>query len=188
MKGSIHCAVGPKGSGKSYWAKKWAKKHKRRLLLFDATGEYRATGKEGIPGLVKFKGLREYFTYLRGGGKAQRCAIQASWRTFDAFCRFAFDLGNCDVIIEEVSTYASEAGKSRAFRDLCDRSRHQNVRTLCIVSRPAFLPSFFRSQCDEWVVFKTREPTDLDFWRKRGGAEAVDRISKLNTYEHFRIL
>jgi hypothetical protein len=185
--GWIGAAVGPKGSGKSYWTKIWAKTSKRRLLLFDATGEYKATGKEGIPGLKKFDGLESYFRFVSNGGKAQKCAIRASWRTFNAFCRYGYALGNVDLVVEEVSNYMNEAKSSRGFRDLCDRSRHADIRLLCIASRPANLPSFFRSQVDGWVSFRTSEPTDLDFWRKLQGKEVVDKIRNLKRYEHLNI-
>lgn len=185
--GWIGCAVGPKGSGKSFWTKKWAKDSKRRLVLFDCTGEYKSTGKEGIPGLKKFDGLASYFAAVRRGDKSQKCAIVASWRSFDAFCNYAFTVGNLDVVIEEVSNYMSEAKSSRGFRDLCDRSRHQNIRLLCIASRPANLPSFFRGQVDKWVVFKSTEPTDLKFWRAQSGPEIIPRIRNLKRYEHLSI-
>jgi len=175
--------VGHKGSGKSYLAKKIAKEYKGRVLLFDLNGEYGSSGPEGIPGLKCFDSLQTYFAWIRLGNKARKCAIGATWQTFEAFCKYAFSLGNCMVIIEEVSNYTTEARSSRAFRSLYDRSRHADIELVVITSRPAYLPPPFRGQVDEWLAFQTSEPRDLDFWRECKGKKAAEEIRKLKQFE-----
>jgi DNA helicase HerA-like ATPase len=174
--------VGPKGSGKSFSLKKFLRNERRRFVLFDSTGEYSSRGKEGIPGLRKHRSLSAFFDSVRGGQRIQKEAIRADWRTFEAFCRFAFEAGNMVVCIEEVGRFLTEASSSRAFRDLCERSRHVGVDVVLVVSRPTFIPPFARTQVDDWVVFKTQERTDLALYRSIS-SEAAERIPDLHQYQ-----
>ena len=186
--GSITLLLGRHGCGKSYHAKQMIRATKGVVLVFAPSPEYRpGRGKEAIPGMRNHVSMKSFFAGLRAGGSIGKECIRGSWREFEAFCRFAFNLGNCTVVLEEVTAYLREARSSRAFRDLTDRSRHAGVNVLVIAPTPAALPTFLKAQANTVIAFRATEKNVLKYYRDLCGDEAAAQISKLQKHAHKRI-
>ena len=187
----IEAFIGPKGSGKSYLAKQRIRveARKRRVLIFDLTGEYVPRGREGIPGLKTFNGTREFLAYARREPLiAGAYSVRGGWRDFSAFCAFVYALGDCMVVFEELTALEEEIRKSRQWKDIENRSRHRRLDLLLVGHRPPSLPPRIRNQVDTFHVFKTLEPVDLAFWAQRAGdPTAADRVRALGRYKHLTL-
>ena len=185
----ILAAIGPKGSGKSYWAKGEIRKAKRRTAIFDMTGEYKpGRGREQIPGLVRHASVRAFLAEARKGRMKGKHAVAGSYRDFSAFCAFLYASRDWLAVFEELTALGPELAKSRPFRDIENRSRHAGLDLLLIGHRPTSLPPTLRNQVDQYVVFGTSEPRDLGFWSERAGDPKVaERVRALGKYKHLTL-
>lgn len=79
---------------------------------------------------------------------------------FDVFCQLAFRLGNCTVLIEELSDVTSPSWAPRAWSQVCKAGRHASLKVVVSTQRPAQSDKDFLGNTTYIRCFTLRYPTD----------------------------
>ena len=146
-----------------------------RVLLVDLKNEYNDLGpwveiEDAIQEIREEK--KSFFIY--------RFIPEDDLEIEDVF-DLAFALGNVCVICEEVGDYSNHPGLRRMMR----RGRSEGIRVVAITQRPAEVSKTVTSQANLTICFKTIEPVDVEYIRKKFGVQGLQDLEQLNaqTYD-----
>ena len=164
--------IGPTGSGKTFLVKRLILDGGlgSRCLIIDLKNEYSELGpwveiEDAIREIREDK--KSFFVY--------RFIPEDDEEIGDVF-DLAFALGDCAVICEEVADYTTHPG----LRTLLRRGRSEGIRVVAITQRPAEVHKTVTSQANLTVCFKTIEPVDKEYIRKKFGQTGLDDLESLN--------
>lgn len=172
-------------SGKSFWVKGFAAEEQlrgRRIVAVDVCDEY---SQHGRPHGGKFGPLMQRMTTTE--------LIECPEKIFDEDLALAVvpdDLHSPDsmaecfrvvyglvrrsrrkttLVLDEVGVWGRYAQKE--LEALATTGSHHELRAVFVAQRPALIPATVRSQCEDWVAFRTTHPADLEALRERTGSE-----------------
>ena len=165
--------LGKTGSGKSFLAKRLLKKFDR-YIIYDTQGEY-------TDGVV-FERIEELYNFLiKVGDYKFRCIYNPLNidTEISEICRFAYLLGDCCVLCEEIDLYCSPSYIDPDFNNIVRRGRHKGVSIIALSQRPVGINKIITSQFSTTYSFFQDEPRDIDYLRDRFG-KSVNILPHLN--------
>lgn len=132
----LHAIIGASGSGKSIHVKtKLLKPAPRRLLIWDFKREYStwATPTEKISDVVRAVRNQKAFAvaFWPSMDTKQRAA------QFDQFCRIAYAVKNCTLLVEELAFVTKAGWAPPAWMMMTCTGRHEGIRIIGTSQRPA---------------------------------------------------
>lgn len=175
--------TGKRGSGKSYFLKKWflvslAIQHKR-VVIWDTNHEYQPIRS----GLITYN-LRSIIEEFNK--KTQEIIYRPQIKTpekFNQFCKIVFRLNNIFLMIEEIEQFASAYKVPPGFKTIIDIGRHRGLGVICTSRRTLMLPSDLPFNMDHLIIFRQTRPQDLDYLAKWVGEE-VYQLKEMPEYAY----
>ena len=173
--------LGRTGTGKSTTLKKRIKSEKGTVLIWDFKREYDREGVEQIDNIFEFiRSIRSE--------RVKRLAFCPSMKEtnrkaqFDIFCRFALELGNCLVVVEEMRFVTKAQWSPEAWALLTMTGRHDGVRVIGTSQRPASVDKDFFGNCTTIRCFSMTYPEDIAVVSKAMNIDS-SRISELEPFQ-----
>jgi len=87
------------------------------------------------------------------------------------------------LVVDEVDIYSNSHFIAHHFSEVIRRGRHYNTNLIYATRRPHEAPRLATSQSNVFVIFKTIEPTDINFFKSFIGDYAYD-IPTLQKFEY----
>ena len=177
MKKSRHLIIiGPTGSGKSHLVNRLLLDGSlgSRVLVIDLKNEYTDLG--------PWVEIEEAIQEIRSGEKSffiYRFIPEDDIETGDIL-DLAFALGDVTVVCEEVGDYSNHPELRRTMR----RGRSEGIRVVAITQRPAEVSKTVTSQANLTLCFKTIEPVDVEYIRKKFGVLGVQDLEDLDPHNY----
>ena len=175
--------LGSKGSGKSYLANNLLQNlHGINVYVWDFNHQFHDSRS------ILFHDLDDMTkTIEEAGTHTIHCILQdynKEEQQFRKFCKFAFNRGNCVLIIDEVHTYCTKQKIIKEYNDLILSGRPRGVSVISISSRPASLPNNVLSNASHVFSFKLNLESDCEFLESYMGSEVwqlmpVDKRKKM---------
>lgn len=180
MQNRIICIFGRKGSGKTTLARAMIKREPRYIIA-DSLNEYDAP--------MTATDERELADHVRAKlqGKLRLCVKVGNDAMFDAACDAAKIAGSEKpvlLVVEEADLRCSPAYVTASLDRLIRYGRHWGVSILAVARRPAEITRHLTAQADTVIAFRSVEPRDLDFFRKRCGEDFARRLPNLKRYRY----
>ena len=169
---------GQRGSGKTYWVKRYLD-GLPRSLLYDTLGEY-----EG-PRYLEIEDLLEVCQGAEAGF-FEAVFDPTDNEDFPYFCRIALAVGNIYVIIEEIDLFTTPYNTPLELQRLIKYGRHYGVNIVGVSRRPSEVSRLFTSQATRFVTFLQREPRDVAYFRSILGPWA-DAIPELGEHSYLDV-
>jgi len=144
----IIAVIGASGSGKSLWVKSniiRSKLVRSRLLVWDYMREYGALTAQqvaDIPALVELVRAKRFAVAFQPSFEAKARA-----RQFDHFCRAAYALGDCAMVVEELSFVTMPSFAPPAWSMVTCTGRHKGLTVVGCSQRPAQIDKNFFGNC-----------------------------------------
>lgn len=115
-----------------------------------------------------------------------RVVIQAPRSEFALFCRWAIrgatrGVGQT-IVVDEVNLYCRAGSAPVELLELMRIGRHASVDFLFSARRPSEISRDLTAQADVLRIFRTLEPIDLDWFKKRCGKRFADTLTVLPKY------
>lgn len=132
----LHAIIGASGSGKSIHVKtKLLKPAPRRLLVWDFKREYSewATPTEKISDVVR--AVRDAKTFAVAFWPSMDTKKRGE--QFDQFCRIAYAVKNCTLLVEELAFVTKPGWAPPAWMMMTCTGRHEGIRIIGTSQRPA---------------------------------------------------
>lgn len=179
----LRAYIGATGSGKGVSIREHlAAERPARLLVWDPLHEY-----------GEFAKPVGELAALAVGAKAERFALAYSpgpdptayRERFEMFCRIAFAVGRCTVLVEELADVTSPSYAPLAWRRCTTQGRHKGLRIIAASQRPAQVDKQFLGGCTYIRCFTLRYPADRQAMAGAMSVPLVD-IADLQTVEQGR--
>lgn len=161
-KADIHAVMGASGTGKSSYIKGNLLKKFRRLLVWsplEETDKYA----EFCGGVVTGK-ISELVRLVKGKDKAIVFVPVGNDREvkklFDLFCRIAWEMTNCTVLVEELSHVTMPSWAPPAWKKLSTGGRHKGLTIIGVSQRPANIDKDFLGNCTEIRCYRMNYEND----------------------------
>lgn len=189
MRNRLILCVGFRGSGKSTLASGILKQNDG-VFVFDPHVDpaYR-----WIPNTARsIAALNDYLRWRREaqpGRVALRYVPDGRLDPYEAlndFCAWVWNWRNVWVCFEEVSEStrsSSAAGMPPELRRIVNQGRHRGINQLYCGLRYQEIPRPISAGADVQILFRSREPLDLDAMRSRIGSEATEQVEGLGPHE-----
>jgi DNA helicase HerA-like ATPase len=164
------CILGASGSGKSYLANNLLQNfHGLTVFVWDINQQFNDSRS------MLFHNLDDMIeTVKEAGFHSVKCILQShdnSEKEFRRFCKYAFNRGNCVVIIDEVHNYCTKQKLIKEYNDIILSGRPRGISVISISSRPASLPNNVLSNCKHCFAFKLNLESDGKFLESYMGTE-----------------
>ncbi len=140
-KANIVAVMGGSGSGKSTFIKREIERLKpKRLMVFDVMHEYSDKGQpiklcSELAQMAKAKQFRLVF----------QPSSQNMQQQFNFFCKLAFEIGNCLIVVEELNRVTEATKAPPNWQDCTSRGRHKGLMIYGASQRPAGVDKDFFS-------------------------------------------
>jgi len=168
MQREVILVCGVTGGGKTTWARQFTKSLPR-LLVYDIAASFpvQYTDVETLANLVETK--PEQFRY----------GIYDP-RDTDVLTATAFMLGDCWLVLEEISTlYNIGARIHGPLQEAILLGRQRSLSLLAISQRASYFPITLRSQASRIVSFRQQEPSDLKWLADFMGQANAEKLPLL---------
>jgi hypothetical protein len=183
---SIRAYVGATGSGKGVSVREHVRDEKpARLLVWDPLGEYGwccdlVTGDlAAVARALERAGERGAFAIaFYPGPDAGKFASN-----FERFCRMAWSIGNCTVLVEELSDVTTASFAPQPWARLVRQGRHRGLRLIGCTQRPARVDKDFLGNATYVRVFQLSWPDDYQVMAKCVRAPMEDVEALVTTEE-----
>lgn len=169
---NVVAVIGATGSGKSYWLKNLLRSAPpRRLMIWDAMREYGAFGSLAVTpqqllAIAQRAGKNGELAAVYQPDKSTQEKID---KQFAFFCGMAIALGDCAVIVEELSQVTKPGFSPPRWRDVVTQGRHDKLTIIATSQRPALVDKTFFSNATMIRCGKLGATSD-----KRTMADALD--------------
>uniref|UniRef100_A0A6H1Z6T9 Putative ATPase domain containing protein n=1 Tax=viral metagenome TaxID=1070528 RepID=A0A6H1Z6T9_9ZZZZ len=174
-KNEIVCVFGQSGTGKSSWVQQHLK-GLSRFVLWDTLDEYSGFSRfedfESVYALLNKHHLRGLFqvTFV--------CIEEDEEGALETMCELVMAVENLFFIVEEVDMFATPQSIPFEFRRLIKTGRHYGVNMIFVSQRPAMVNRLLTAQSRRFILFRTKEESDIRFLRAHVG-EAADLVPDL---------
>lgn len=202
-KAKIVAVIGASGTGKSSFIKGKLLRRYKRLLVWsplEKTDNYA----DFCGGRVVTGKITELVAAIKAGDKAIVYVPTGDGkevkRQFDLFCRIAWELVGCTVLVEELSRVTMASWSPPAWRNLSTAGRHQGLTIIGTSQRPASIDKDFLGNCSEIRCYRVNYDNDAkvmadalglrDDWTADKNGKAVrvkgtQRLRKLQNFHFF---
>lgn len=141
---------GVTGSGKTTWARQFTRKLSR-LLVYDIALSFD----------VEYVDAGTIAALTDGPPPAFRLGIYDP-RDADVLCAAAFMVGDCWLVLEEISTLYNIGQRIHGpLQEAVLLGRQRSLSILAISQRASYIPITLRSQASRVITFRQQEPADL---------------------------
>lgn len=168
----IRAFIGVTGSGKGVSVRDMLRKEKpKRLIIWDAQREYGEFAKTTarLSEIACGSSAKNFaFAYQPQGG------ISTYADQFNLFCRIAYSVGNCFMMVEELADVTSASFAPEAWGVITRKGRHRGLIVAAASQRPARVDKDFLGQCTYIRCFELRYEPDI---------KAMASVMKLPTTE-----
>lgn len=194
--------LGPKGSGKSYRAKREvdALRGPAPVLIFDPKGEWTGPAADSpVRGATRFASVAELARWIVQHNprlEGRRLVIQPPrvkvpprrgraqplpphHAELERLCNLAAEAGDCWLVIDEAATYCRASVIPEALRELLQVSRHHRVNTMFCAQRPTHLHPDIRDNLDRAYLFRMHGEASLAWVRNSFGKSVESACCKL---------
>lgn len=173
--------IGKPGSGKSKKALNLVKEC-RRVLIFDTLGHDYSDGVV----FYDLAGLKAFWRSVYA--KSFRIIYRPlnDIEEFDEVCKLVWACRDMTFLAEELDTFCPNGKSIPSFIRILKRGRHRDIHFIGITQRPMGINRNVTAMANEVFVFNTDEPGDLDYFKDRLSAEAVEKIIALEPYQWIR--
>ena len=158
----IRAFIGATGSGKGIGIREHLKRDKPdRLMIFDPMHEYAdlATPVKTVGQVIAaMKGKKWLIAWQPADGTDYES--KAFKAAFEIFCRAAFTVGDCWILVEELELVTRPTWAPAAWRNCTKRGRHQGLTVIGASQRPADCDKAFLSSCTYVRCHALREHGD----------------------------
>ena len=107
-----------------------------------------------------------------------------SEENFRKFCKFAFNTGNCVVVIDEVHAYVTKQKILKEYNDIILSGRPRGISCVSISTRPASLPNNVLTNAKHVFTFRLNLESDVKFLEGWLGAEVWQVVQKNKRMKH----
>tara|TARA_R110002096_G_C14657140_1_gene727105 strand:- start:69 stop:662 length:594 start_codon:yes stop_codon:yes gene_type:complete len=181
----VEINYGPKGSGKSWDAKRRVEKSPRRIAIWDPKFEW--VGEKDSPrvGSTTVNNLREFAdATIENGGRIDRVLVfNLGPELFDNWAKWVQDEGDQLVVIDEAPLVLNRDRMNPVRLALATTTRHSRIDLLLCAQRPARLAPDVRSQADEVRAWRMIERLDLKALEGSYGSQFADRVKLLRGHD-----
>jgi hypothetical protein len=181
--------LGKRGSGKSYWTKRWVESRPPNEVVFiwDPTAEWAgASADHGLTGANVFRSTRDAAAVL-AKQPLPRVVLQCgpeAWTDFEQLCKLVGRAGDCTFVIDEAHLWCS-AGRCPDFLLTIVRlSRHWRVNLVFVAWRPYSLVPDIRDCAGRIILFQQRGKRSIDWVRDELDPELAERVGALQPREY----
>ena len=172
---------GAKGSGKSYLANTLLQSlHGINVFCWDYNSQFHDSRSMVFHNLDEM--IEVWKTAKRGKYILQDYNL--SEENFRKFCKFAFNTGNCVVIIDEVHAYVTKQKILKEYNDIILSGRPRGISCVSISTRPASLPNNVLTNAKHVFTFRLNLESDVKFLEGWLGAEVWQVVQKNKRMKH----
>jgi len=176
----ITLVVGQTGQGKTQYAKRYIREHKR-VIISDPMAEY-----EGASGVILFDDLTELIEYVEKHNVFR--VAYSDLRDFDTLALLAKSIPQSLFVVEESQRIIPPLAKIPInFEDLIYRGRHTGTSILLVAQRPSTVNIAVRSQYHRLITFRQSESRDLNWISEMSGENLADQIRALDVLNYYEI-
>jgi DNA helicase HerA-like ATPase len=187
LKRKIVGVFGIQGMGKTTYIKQITK-NLDRVLFVDTLEEFNYTTitnpKELIEYLkdrIKFK--IEYVNIDDSDVDAlEKVSIALKAYVQEMLKKYEIDI-DITLVVDEVDIYSNSHFIAHHFSEVIRRGRHYNTNLIYATRRPHEAPRLATSQSNAFVIFKTIEPSDINFFKSFIG-DYANEIPNLQRFEY----
>ena len=168
-------------SGKSFHAKRMARKAPGRVWIWDPNKEWAGPDSvDGIPGCWPATNWDHCLRILLAqGDPAPRIAFQVGADKFPEWCDLVRYCGNMLAIVDEAHETMGPRKLPPQAMSLVRRTRHSRVDLVLVAQRPTAIDVNVRSQAHGVVTFQMSEALDLDWIGGHCGPDIKRRVPDL---------
>jgi len=175
----ITLVVGQTGMGKTQWAKRYIREHKR-VIISDPMSEYEGAGVMMFDDLSALIAHVEKFNTFR--------VAYSDLRDFDTLALIAKSIPETLFVVEESQRIIPPLSKIPThFEDLIYRGRHSGTSILLVAQRPSTVNIAVRSQYHRLITFRQSENRDLAWISEIAGENLSDDIRALEVFEFYEV-
>ena len=103
---------------------------------------------------------------------------------FRKFCKYAFNKGNCVLIIDEVHAYVTKQKILKEYNDLILSGRPRGVSVISVSTRPASLPNNVLTNAKHVFTFRLNIESDVKFLEGWLGSEVWQVVQQNKRMKH----
>ena len=191
-KNHIITVFGIKGYGKSYYIKHvlLPKAQFQKRIIIDFTGEYAPYGEV-------FTTPQSAIAYIIT--KRNQEIQEHKNVNYSAVCQFRdmedyklmfaaiVELDNYTLVLDEIFMFIGVNRYDENLYNLYNLSRHSNANLIAASRRPAQVGRIVTSQSDKVIVFRLKEPADLEYIAKFSSKETAQAVSRLPKEKYITI-
>lgn len=172
---------GQRGSGKSFWTKKYSLSLPR-CVIYDSLGEYHADRR-----LYNIDELIQFFIDDEKDPELFRIAYDSvDDGDISTFCRAVLARGNMYLIIEEIDLFCQPLRTDQHLKRLIKYGRHYGVQIIGVSRKPSEVSRDFTSNATRFITFLNREPLTIKYFRSIFGDHALE-IPKLQKFHYLDV-
>lgn len=154
---SVTVVTGARGSGKSSWIKQYTRGRTGRVLVWSPLEESDKYGASlGIPD----RRAPSEFLEAAAVGSAVWAVERPTLDRFDWFCRVAWSVGRCIVVVDELADVAPIGKALGGWGDLVRKGRHRGIEIIAGAQRPAEIDKTVIGNSTRVVCFRLARVTD----------------------------
>lgn len=163
--------MGRKGYGKSTLTSHLCKDYER-VIVIDTLNEYKNLVEVNIGDL----------NYFMKNEKFRIKIVPSNADHFDNIILELCDYENYLLVVDEVGFWQDSAGIPESFLNLVRFGRHKKIDMLFVSRRPSEFNRMVTSQGDEFYLFNTREPRDLEYLSKYVSDSVAEKVKDLEPF------
>lgn len=151
----VRLFVGMPGSGKTFLFSEQLK-DMDRLIVFDPAADYKLASIKAYPR------ISDIVPELRKD--AFRIRLESDSREMlEAVSEICWNVGNVTLAVDELSLFCGPNSIGYHFGKALRLGRHRRVNVLGTTQRPADIHTIFKSVANQWFLFQTYNPRDIDY-------------------------
>ena len=164
--------MGRKGCGKSTLTANLTKEYSR-VIVVDTLNEYKNFIEVNVGDL----------NYFMKNEKFRLKIIPSNADHFDMIIMELCEYSDYLLVVDEIGFWQDAASIPESFLNLVRFGRHNKIDMLFVSRRPSEFNRMVTSQGDEFYLFNTREPRDLEYLSKYVSDSVADKVRDLDSFE-----
>lgn len=163
---------------------------KKRILIFDPNNEpkyMQMATKVCFTQADLYKAIQaKTFVIAWRGYTTYRHTPEVFETAFLWPCHLADAAEDLLIIWDEFDVFCSAHSFPQIVQDIGFTGRHRGLATMAVSRAPNAIPRMYTRNVQRWLVFRTTEPTDIDYFRKvlgPGPAKELPTLQRFSCYD-----